>query len=165
MKGILGLAYLEFMALRHVWFVISILSKLDCSQSPFFPLIGDFAFRAAILVECHQIYTATIPDARPVSVHMIWNPDEKKKIGDCEQSTSKLNDRWYTLFALHAQAAWDCCINYSMFWYIFFHSTNNLQIVEINFSYPELVFAVLVSLGAIHGYFLRFCGLFDVVDA
>ena len=29
--GILDLAYMEYIGLRHVWLVISILSKLDCS--------------------------------------------------------------------------------------------------------------------------------------
>ena len=60
MKAYSRLAYLEYMALRHVWLVISILSKLDCSQSSFLRkvLIGDFALQAAFLVEC-QIYTAT----------------------------------------------------------------------------------------------------------
>ena len=58
--GILGLAYLEYMALCHVWLVISILSKLDCSRSSFLrkTLIGDFALQAAILVK-GQIYNAT----------------------------------------------------------------------------------------------------------
>ena len=113
------------MALRHVWLVISILSKFDCSQSSFLrkALIGDFASQAAILVEC-QIYTATRPPhpdtyetltaARATSARS-WRSYEK--IGDCELSTSKLNDRWYTFYP--SQAAQARCINYSMFWSFF----------------------------------------------
>ena len=79
------------MALRHVWLVISILSKLDCSQSSFLRkvLIGDFALQAAFLVEC-QIYTATRrphPDtyetltaARATSAR---SGQSYEKIGDC----------------------------------------------------------------------------------
>ena len=113
------------MALRHVWLVISILSKLDCSQSSFLrkTLIGDFALQAAILVEC-QIYTATRrphPDtyetltaARATSARS-WR--SYKKIGDCEQSTSKV--KWSVVHFYPSQAAQARCINYSMFWSFF----------------------------------------------